>query len=179
MDFAADMAEGDGADAAEGCASQASAPLAKTEGEKPPPKAVARRERGSLFSRLRLGGGDEEAREEASAAGAASVPGSGHGQQLEAMSEQLEAVTSCMKDEQRARIAAEAELEASREQVRGLLKHLADLEKVRKGEAETLAALRGLLGQLQTENSGLKDQNAELVAQCRTLMGSGGSREGQ
>ena len=91
-------------------------------------------------------------------------------QQLDAMSEQLQAVTSCMRDEQQARCAAETELASAREQVQSLLRHLSETERVRKEEAGTLAGLRGLLEQLQGENRGLKEQNARLVDQCRTLM---------
>ena len=136
-------------------------------------KPSARRERGSLFSRLRLGGGGEEAGEEAAVAARndGGADGSMVPQQLEAMSDQLEAVTACMKVEQQARVAAETQLLAAREQVQGLLKHLNEMEKVRRDEADTLSALRGLLGQIQSENAGLKEQNANLVAQCRSLMG--------
>ena len=34
----------------------------------------------------------------------------------------------------------------------------------------TLEGMRGLLEQLQSENRGLKEQNASLVDQCRSLM---------
>ena len=87
------------------------------------------------------------------------------------MSEQLEAVASCMRVEQQARCAAEAQLAETREQVQGLLKHLSETERARKEEAGTLAALRGLLEQIQGENRGLKEQNASLVEQCRQLTG--------
>ena len=99
-------------------------------------------------------------------------------QQLEAMSEQLEAVTQCMKVEQQARVAAETSLAEAREQAAGLLQHLHEMEKARREEAgekgrteEELAALRGLLGQIQQENAGLKEANANLLGQCRSLMG--------
>ena len=92
-------------------------------------------------------------------------------QQLEAMSEQLEAVASCMRVEQQARCAAEEQLAETRTQVQGLLQHLNETEKARKEEAQTLSALRGLLEQIQRENQGLKEQNASLVAQCRQLSG--------
>ena len=87
------------------------------------------------------------------------------------MAEQLEAVTACMKVEQQARVAAEGQLEQTREQVQGLLAHLHEMEKARCDEASTLTALRNLLAQIQAENAGLKDQNASLAGQCRSLMG--------
>jgi hypothetical protein len=117
--------------------------------------------RGSLFSRLLLGGDGSSS---------AKVQQQSQQQGLEAMSEQLEAVTSCMRDEQQARCAAEAELASVREQLQSLLRHLSETERVRKEEAGTLAGMRGLLEQLQRENRGLKEQNASLVEQCRTLM---------
>jgi len=133
-------------------------------GKKP---AVRRQDRGSLFARLRLGGAPEDG-----TGGASDRPSADRiPQQLQAMSEQLEAVTSVMKVEQQARVAAEAQLEETREQVQGLLKHLHEMEKARREEASTLGALRGLLNQLQGENAGLKEQNANLVAQCRSFMG--------
>ena len=98
-------------------------------------------------------------------------------QQLDAMSEQLEAVTSCMRVEQQARVAAEAQLAEAREQMQGLLKHLNETEKARKEEAQTMSALRGLLEQIQCENQGLKEQNASLVSQCRTLSGREAKQE--
>lgn len=132
---------------------------------------VIRQERGSLFSRLRLGGGSPEA------AAAPARPTSQQLQQLDAMSEQLEAVTSCMRVEQQARVAAEAQLAEAREQMQGLLKHLNETEKARKEEAQTMSALRGLLEQIQCENQGLKEQNASLVSQCRTLSGREAKQE--
>ena len=44
-------------------------------------------------------------------------------------------------------------------------------EAARKEDAQALVALRGLLEQIQGENTGLKEQNAQLVEQCRTLSG--------
>ena len=160
--------------------------------------AVRRQERGSLFARLRLGG--EPSRRESnspkplggtpggvqvfghygsrgsSAHGSALAMGgitaqrSGGSQQLDAMTEQLEAVTACMRDEQQARVAAEAELVGVREQLSQVMRHLGETERKRKEEASTLAALRGLLEQLQGENSGLKEQNNHLVAQLRPFV---------
>jgi len=129
--------------------------------------AVRRQERGSLFSRMHFGGGSSSA--EAPAPAAAPPPPAQHELNMEAMSEQLAAVTSCMQTEMQARVAAEAQLEGTREQVQGLLKHLHEMETVRQEEAATLAALRGLLAQIQGENAGLKEQNAALLGQCRSL----------
>eukprot|EP00900_Chrysochromulina_parva_P003813 jgi/Chrpa1/13432/Chrysochromulina_OHIO_Genome00020876-RA len=91
-------------------------------------------------------------------------------QQLEALSGQLEEVTSCMKVEMQARVAAEKQLEETRGQVQGLLQHLHEMETTRREEASTLVALRGLLAQIQSENASLKEQNASLSGQCRSLM---------
>ena len=168
-------------------------------------KPVVRRvERGSLFARLRLGGqrspeqshdaaeaedakeqtsaadGPEAAQQSASLFGGGffggGAEGTGAQQQLEAMSEQLEAVTACMRVEQQARCAAETQLEEAREQLQSVLKHLASVEAIRKEEASTLSGLRGLLGQLQSENDRLKEQNGSLVAQCRSYVASGRSK---
>ena len=145
-------------------AESAAAAAIKDEGGVAKP-VVRRQERGSLFARLRLGGGSPEPKPPTP-----DMVGQMN-QQLEAMSEQLEAVTSCMRVEQQARCAAESQLAETREQVQGLLKHLSETEKARKEEASTLAALRGLLEQIQVENTGLKEQNASLVSECRTLSG--------
>jgi len=145
--------------------------------------AVRRQERGSLFARLRLGGGEStsasssagesDGAHEAEQQWQPSVPDMSRAmpQQMEAMSEQLEAVTSCMRVEQQARVAAEGKLNEARAQVQGLLEHLEEVEKARSEEGATLAALRGLLSQIQGENAGLKEQNASLLSQCRSLMG--------
>ena len=129
-------------------------------------KRQCRHERGSLFSRLRLGGGDSPQGSPA----AAKRGDTAQMQQLEAVTGQLEAVTSCVREEQQARCRAEAELESAREQIQSLLRHLSETERVRKEEATTLAGMRGLLSQLEGENKGLKEQNASLVEQCRRLM---------
>lgn len=151
--------------------------------------AVRRQERGSLFARLRLGGADETVASggafskgtfEALSSGYASshgpsAAGRAHSQQLEAMSEQLQAVTACMREEQKARITAEAQLTEANEQMGGLMRHLSETERARKEEAQTLAALRGLLEQLQVENRGLKDQNEKLVQELRPLISARGA----
>ena len=64
-----------------------------------------------------------------------------------------------------------AELAQAREQAQALLKQLSATEAARKEDAQALVALRGLLEQIQGENTGLKEQNAQLVEQCRTLSG--------
>ena len=91
-------------------------------------------------------------------------------QALEAMSEQLESITACMKVEQQARCQAEAELQEAREQCQGLLRHLTETERVRKEEAQSMAHLRKLLEQLQAENKGLKSKNEQLASQLRPLL---------
>ena len=132
-------------------------------------------------------------------------------QTLVAMSDQLEAVISCMRVEQQARFAAEAALEESRAEVASLRDAHASLlskvdvaQKARESEesqaraatndshecnhllrisdrstsppppANTtlgqVAALRGLLSQLQEENASLKDQNASLATEIRALV---------
>lgn len=163
-------------DGGSGAAASARPAVTCSDGDR---KSGARRvERGSLFARLRLGSAQRQEDEEASTEPIGSEPNgseqqldqSAPVQQLEAMSEQLEAVTACMRVEQQARCAAEAELEDMREQVGGLRKHLAETERVRKEEACTLSGLRGLLEQLQRENAVLKEQNASLVGQCRSFM---------
>jgi uncharacterized protein involved in exopolysaccharide biosynthesis len=129
--------------------------------------AVRRQERGSLFSRRLFGGPDPELEPTASTTPTLS---SDQCQQLEALSGQLEEVTSCMKVEMQARVAAEKQLEETRGQVQGLLQHLHEMETTRREEASTLVALRGLLAQIQSENASLKEQNASLSGQCRSLM---------
>lgn len=51
-----------------------------------------------------------------------------------------------------------------------LLKHISELETVRHDEASTMAALHGLLAQIQEENAKLKEQNASHVAELRLHM---------
>lgn len=187
-------------------------PISPQKGSKVP--AARRKERGSLFARLRLGevASPEPSYKQPAGSPAKATPGGmqvfgnfgggfsggggltglfggnadkGHGaaaygagstaqQQLEAMSEQLEAVTACMCEEQRARMRAESDLRESREAHEGLVRQLGETERMRREEATTLAALRGLLEQIQGENHGLKDQNATLLRELRPLVSARG-----
>ena len=175
------------------------AEAAAPEEKKQPAVKAKAAERGSLFARLRLGG-DSTRRKSTSPPGGSSSNGgntpppggmqvfgkgkhggmmTSHGnngdgmqsqQALEAMSEQLESITACMKVEQQARCQAEAELQEAREQCQGLLRHLTETERVRKEEAQSMAHLRKLLEQLQAENKGLKSKNEQLASQLRPLL---------
>ena len=118
--------------------------------------AVKQQVGGSLFSRLRMAGSD---RDEV----VGQSEGKLEGQRLEAMSEQLDAVTTCMRSEQQARVESERKAVQLRERVR-------QLEAERDEEKSAHASLRGLLVQLQAENTGLKDQNEQLAQDCRALL---------
>ena len=51
-------------------------------------------------------------------------------------------------------------------------RQMGETERARQEEARVLTALRGLLEQIQSENKGLKQQNASLLAQLRPLLGA-------
>ena len=92
-------------------------------------------------------------------------------QRLEAMSEQLGAVTACMRSEQQARCEAEAELARVKEMLEGACRELKRVEDERDAEKVQSTSLRGLLVKLQAENKGLKETNSQLAQDCRALLG--------
>ena len=85
------------------------------------------------------------------------------------MTEQLEAVTSCMRAEQHARVAAEEKLAAAEAASAAMVTQLGALHRARADSDATLANMQSLLSQLQKENTGLKSQNTALAAELRQM----------
>ncbi|KAL1528200.1 hypothetical protein AB1Y20_009559 [Prymnesium parvum] len=91
-------------------------------------------------------------------------------QRLEAMSEQLEAVITCMRLEQQARCAAEEELRQTRELLDEAQKEIQCMDASREAEKVQSTSLLALLVKLEAENRDLKETNSQLAQECRLLL---------
>ncbi len=107
-------------------------------------------------------------------ASTAPPPASARAQAEDALLEQLGALAACVQSEQRARVAAESELEAERgvrlaaeEQLEVMMR---ELKRLRAEGAAREERLEALVREQREENALLREQNAAITRECHDLL---------